>query len=94
MSKRQTNPTRKTKEPNPLRTVTYHYMLFIYFRKTTKMSMSRMLEKTEGQTRNTGNIGHKTQNGDKQQKYDTENINGEQHGFHQKYRVNTRAREW
>jgi hypothetical protein len=33
-----------------------------------------MLEKPEGQSRNTGNIGHKTQNGDKQQKYNTENI--------------------
>ena len=32
------------------------------------MSMSHMFEKTEGQSRNTGHIGHKTQNGDKQQK--------------------------
>ena len=34
--------------------------------------MSHMLEKIEGQSRDTGNIGHKTQNGDKQPKNTTQ----------------------
>ena len=39
------------------------------------------------QSRDTGNIGHKTQNEDKQnKKYNTQNLKDEQHGPHQKTR--------
>ena len=50
----------------------------------------KTLEKTEGainnrQSRDTCNIGHKTQNGEKQsKKHNTEHFKGEQHGSHKK----------